>query len=298
MNIGYIGLGRMGRNMVLNLLEKGHSVTVYNRSQGAYAELSAAGASTADSLEELTRGLSAPRVIWIMVPAGPPVDEVIDSLLPHLMAGDTLIDGGNSNYKDSIRRGSSLRDAGVEFLDAGTSGGLSGARHGASITVGGSVETFQRVEELFRDASVEGGYLHTGPQGSGHFVKMVHNGIEYAMLQAYGEGLELIHCSPFGVDKHAVADVWNHGSVIRSWLLELAIDALKTDPDLPGIKDEVGGGETGEWTVQALMDMKVPAPVLAMALLMRYRSREAESYSAKFIAAVRNEFGGHEVKKA
>jgi len=295
MELGMIGLGRMGANMVRRLLQDKHRVVVYNRTPDKTKEMEGEGAVGAYSLEELAKKLSLPRVLWIMVPCGKPVDDMIDGLLPHLSKGDILIDGGNSHYVDSVRRAERLESFGIEFLDAGTSGGIWGLKEGYCLMIGGSDFAFKKCEPIFKSLAPADGYAHMGPVGSGHFVKMVHNGIEYGMLQAYGEGFEILQASPYNLDLHKIAKLWNHGSVVRSWLLELAEDAFSKDPTLSGIKGYVEDSGEGRWTVQEALDKNIPAPVITLSLLVRFRSRQADSFSAKVIAALRNEFGGHAV---
>jgi 6-phosphogluconate dehydrogenase len=297
MELGFIGLGRMGKNIVCNLLSKGTTVCAYNRSPGPLKEVAAKGAAGFSALPDLAAKLKKPRIIWIMVTAGRAVDEVIKSLLPHLEKGDILIDGGNSFFKDSVRRSVELARDGIEYLDVGTSGGLAGARHGACLTIGGKREIFKKVEPLLKMIACENGYAYVGESGTGHFVKMVHNGIEYALLQSYAEGFEQLRNAPFDLDLREISRVWNRGSVIRSWLLELAQDALKNDPHLEKIASEIGGGETGAWSVQTALETKVPFAMIAQAISARYESKLTESFAKKFVAALRNEFGGHEIKE-
>jgi len=295
MKIGFIGLGRMGMGMVIHLLPK-HQVVAYDLSREQVAKASEKGAIPASSLGELAEKLISPRIIWIMVPAGKPVDEVIEGLKPFLSPGDILIDGGNSFYKDSIRRAEELRNRGIDYLDVGTSGGIDGTERGLSLTVGGDAESFRTVEPLLRDLAAPGGFCYCGPSGSGHYVKMIHNGIEYAILQAYGEGFEMLRSGPYQLNLASVARAWNNGSVIRSWLLGKTEKVL-TDPDFDEIAGEIGGGETGRWMVEAALEREVPIPVICSALLARYRSRQSDSYAGKLVAALRREFGGHEAKR-
>ncbi|MBI5176670.1 decarboxylating 6-phosphogluconate dehydrogenase [Candidatus Micrarchaeota archaeon] len=297
MEIGFVGLGRMGRNVVLNLLEKKVRVVAHNRSPEKVREIAKAGAVPAFSPSELCAKLKSPRVIWLMVTAGAPVDEMIAELLPHLRKGDLLIDGGNSFYKDSIGRHDSLRSGGIDFLDVGTSGGLGGARHGACLTIGGEETVFKKAELLFKLVACKDGYAHVGGAGAGHYVKIIHNGMEYALLQAYGEGFEALAQSPYKLDLPKVAKVWQHGSVIRSWLLELAQSALEKDPKLERLEGEVGGGETGRWAIGQAWEAGAPFSSVANAYSARLRSRQKDSFSGKVIAAVRNGFGGHEVTR-
>lgn len=296
MHVGFVGLGRMGKHMVLRLKAQGFHVAVYNRSPEKVKQMEQAGVAGAYSLKELVQKLDTPRVVWLMVPQGPTVDEMIDGVLPHLSPGDVIVDGGNSYYKDSMRRAAQLQAKGFQYLDIGTSGGLGGERHGYCFMAGGDAKAYARVEPVLKVLAAPGGYALFGPSGAGHFTKMVHNGIEYALLQSYGEGFELLKNAPeFRIDLHRAAHVWNRGSVIRSWLLELAEDALQKDGRLDRIGDEVGGGSTGEWTVLAGIEQKTPTPMISTALNARYRTRQTESFAGKVVAALRNEFGGHEV---
>jgi 6-phosphogluconate dehydrogenase len=296
MELGVIGLGRMGSNMSQRLMEGGHSVVAYDRSAEAVREVAKAGAAGAGSLEELVRKLSPPRAVWLMVPAGAPVAETIHSLAPLLSPGDVIIDGGNSYYKDSIQRAASLRKQRLHFLDVGTSGGIWGLKMGYCLMIGGDREVFRRLEPIFRTLAPEEGYAYMGRSGAGHFVKMVHNGIEYGLLQAYAEGFELLHASPYELDLAQLARLWNRGSVVRSWLLELTEKALAADPGLATIKGYVEDSGEGRWTVLEAVERGVPLPVISLSLLSRFRSQQDESFGAKVIAALRREFGGHAVK--
>jgi 6-phosphogluconate dehydrogenase len=296
MELGVIGLGRMGSNMSQRLMEGGHSVVAYDRSAEAVREVAKAGAAGAGSLEELVRKLSPPRAVWLMVPAGAPVAETIHSLAPLLSPGDVIIDGGNSYYKDSIQRAASLRKQRLHFLDVGTSGGIWGLKMGYCLMIGGDWEVFRRLEPIFRTLAPEEGYAYMGRSGAGHFVKMVHNGIEYGLLQAYAEGFELLHASPYELDLAQLARLWNRGSVVRSWLLELTEKALAADPGLATIKGYVEDSGEGRWTVLEAVERGVPLPVISLSLLSRFRSQQDESFGAKVIAALRREFGGHAVK--
>lgn len=293
MQLGLIGLGRMGANMVQRLLEGGHAVAGYDRNPDAVERITRLGAAGATTLNDFLDKLSKPRAIWIMVPAGEPVTETINALLPHLSAGDILIDGGNSYYKDAIRRAEELRKKGISFLDVGTSGGIWGLSVGYCMMIGGEEERFKRLEPLFKTLAPPEGYLYCGPSGAGHFAKMVHNGIEYAMLEAYGEGFELLKSSPFEFDLGRVAHLWNQGSVVRSWLLELAEEAFAKDPKLAGIKGYVDDSGEGRWTVIEAVERGVPVPAIAASLFRRFQSRQEERFSDQFIAALRKEFGGH-----
>ena len=296
MQLGLIGLGRMGSGMTLRLLQGGHQVMVYDRVPEAGAALAGKGATVTGSLEELGQKLKAPRVMWLMIPAGPPVDDAIQRLSGTLSPGDVIIDGGNSNYKDSIRRAEALRSQQIEFLDVGVSGGIWGLKVGFNLMIGGNQAVFKQVEPIFQTLAPPDGYAYVGPSGAGHYAKMVHNGIEYSMLQGYAEGFEILKAAPFGFDLEQLATLWNHGSVIRSWLLELAQAAFERDPQLSRIRGYVDDSGEGRWTLQEAIDHAVPAPALAMSLFMRFRSRQDDSFSDKVIAALRNEFGGHPVK--
>jgi len=300
MQVAMIGLGRMGGNMVRRLMQGGHQVVVYDRSEETIREFEGEGAIGAYSLEEVARKLEAPRHIWLMLPAGKPVDDTIDIFVPLLSQGDTLIDGGNSKWTDTKRRAEELAAKGFNFLDCGTSGGVWGLKNGYCMMIGGDEKAFQGAAPIFSTLAPPDGYLRVGPNGAGHYVKMVHNGIEYGMLQAYGEGFEILHASEYRteLDLHGIAALWNHSSVVRSWLLELLEDALANDPNLLHIRGYVEDSGEGRWTVQDAIDHNVPAPVITMSLLARFVSRQEESFSAKVIAALRNEFGGHAIKKA
>jgi 6-phosphogluconate dehydrogenase len=296
MQLGLIGLGRMGSGMTLRLLQGGHQVMVYDRVPEAGAALAGKGATVTGSPEDLGQKLKAPRIIWLMIPAGPPVDDAIQHLSATLSPGDIIIDGGNSNYKDSIRRAETLRSQQIEFLDVGVSGGIWGLKVGFNLMIGGNQAVFKQAEPIFKTLAPPDGYAYVGPSGAGHYSKMVHNGIEYSMLQGYAEGFEILKAAPFGFDLEQLATLWNHGSVIRSWLLELAQDAFERDPQLSRIRGYVDDSGEGRWTLQDAIDHAVPAPALAMSLFMRFRSRQDDSFSDKVIAALRNEFGGHPVK--
>jgi 6-phosphogluconate dehydrogenase len=297
MQLAMIGLGRMGGNMVQRLLQGGQQVVVFDRSAAALKPHVAMGATGAKDLADLCSQLGTPRVVWIMVPAGAAVESTIDELLPSLSRGDIIIDGGNSNYKDSIRRAARLKEKGLEFIDAGTSGGIWGLKIGYCLMIGASPEAFKHCEPIFKTLAPADGYAHVGPPGAGHYVKMIHNGIEYGMLQAYAEGYEILHASKdFKLDLRQISAVWNRGSVVRSWLNELAERAFAKDTELSALKGYVEDSGEGRWTVQEAIDLDVPAPVITLSLLTRFRSRQSDSYGAKVIAALRNEFGGHAVK--
>ena len=298
MKIGFVGLGKMGANMTGRLLTRGHSVVAFDVNAAAVAAVRQQGAETAASLKDLAAKLDPPRAVWIMVPAGEPTEETVWSLASVLAAGDVIIDGGNSHYTDSVRRARALKDHGLTFIDCGTSGGIWGLKIGYCLMIGGDKAAFERLEPVFAALAPPDGYAHLGPSGAGHFVKMVHNGIEYGLLQAYAEGFELLEAkAEYGLDNAAIARLWNRGSVVRSWLLELAETALGRSPHLQDIKGYVDDSGEGRWTVQEAIDRAVPVPAMSLALFARFRSREEESFGAKFIAALRNEFGGHEVKK-
>jgi 6-phosphogluconate dehydrogenase len=296
MQLGMIGLGRMGANMTTRLMRGGHQVVAYDRDASAVARSAGDGATGATSLADLVGKLTPPRAVWIMVPAGDPTDSTVDELLTLLQPGDAIIDGGNSRWTDSKNRYARCKKNGVSFVDAGTSGGVWGLANGYCLMVGGDDDAVKRAEPIFLTLAPEGGYAHVGPSGAGHFSKMVHNGIEYGMLAAYGEGFEILEKSEYTYDLHQLASIWRYGSVIRSWLLELLELALKADPGLAKVKGWVADSGEGRWTVQAAIDEDVPAPVITMSLLSRFVSRQDESFSAKVIAALRNEFGGHAIK--
>jgi 6-phosphogluconate dehydrogenase len=297
MRIGFIGLGRMGANMVRRLLRDGHEVVAYNRSPEKTKEIATEGADPSFDIKELVSKLEAPRFVWIMVPAGDATEAQIRELMADLSPGDTIIDGGNTNFHDDVRRHEMLAEKGLKYVDAGVSGGIWGLANGFCLMVGGDRDAVGPLEPVFRSLAPEDGYLHTGGPGSGHYVKMVHNGIEYGLMQAYAEGFEIMHASDYQLDLDAIAYLWNHGSVVRSWLLELAALAFKAEgPDLAHIKGWVADSGEGRWTVQEAIDRDVPAPVITQALMTRFRSRQDDSYTAKVLAALRNQFGGHAVK--
>lgn len=297
MQLGLIGLGKMGYNLALNFKNHGHQVTAFDVNKSAMEKIAAEGISTAPSIGDLVSSLAGRRVIWLMVPAGNVVDVILSNLKNHLKADDILIDGGNSYFKDTIARARDLEKIGVHLLDCGTSGGVNGALHGVCTMIGGKKEVFDHCESLFKSISVPNGYLYCGKSGSGHFVKMVHNGIEYGMMQSIAEGFELMHRYDSEMDMAAVSKVWNHGSVVRSWLMELTQSALEKDKNLGSIKGVMHSSGEGKWTVETALEMGVPAPVITMSLLMRYRSQVEDTFSGKIVAALRNEFGGHAVEK-
>ncbi|MGO4820665.1 MULTISPECIES: phosphogluconate dehydrogenase (NAD(+)-dependent, decarboxylating) [unclassified Flavobacterium] len=297
MQIGIIGLGKMGFNLALNLKRNGYDVVANDVNSEFLQNISKEGIQTAVTLNELTEKLKDRRVIWMMVPAGAIVDTVIDSLLPHLQPKDIIIDGGNSNYKDSKRRYAALKAQGIDYLDCGTSGGTSGALNGACTMIGGDKEVYEYVAKVFEAISVPDGSLYTGAAGSGHFTKMVHNGIEYGMMQSIAEGFEVFEHSEFDIDFKKTAKLFNHGSVIRSWLMELTESAFSKDPQLDSIKGIMHSSGEGKWTLEEALDLGVPTPVIALSIMMRYRSQMQDTFSGKVVAALRNEFGGHAVEK-
>lgn len=296
-----VGLGKMGGNMAQRLLRGGHRVVGYDRDPDTRADAQSRGLEFADSLEHLAAVLPPPRTIWIMVPSGNPTEGTISALSDVLETNDIVIDGGNSNYRDSMRRGATLQRKGIGMIDAGVSGGVWGLEEGYCLTVGGDAEAVATVEPAFRSLapSPTTGYAHVGPLGAGHFVKMVHNGIEYGLMQAYAEGFELLRAKElFNVDVSQVAETWQYGSVIRSWLLELTAEALKGDKDLEGIEPWVEDSGEGRWTVEESVELAVPLPVISMALQARFRSRQAgDAFSFKMLAAMRAQFGGHQVRR-
>jgi 6-phosphogluconate dehydrogenase len=299
MQFAMIGLGRMGGNMVERLLQHGHQAVVFDRSAEAVQKYAGMGAAAATELADVVRQLAAPRVAWVMVPAGAPTDSTISELAAAMSEGDVIVDGGNSNFKDTLRRSEELKARGIELVDAGTSGGIWGLKNGYALMVGGSDAAYAKVEPILRDLAPERGLAHVGPTGAGHYVKMVHNGIEYGMMQAYGEGYEVLHASRHfpDLDLHQIAGVWNHGSVVRSWLCELAALAFEQEGnDLAALEPYVEDSGEGRWTVEDAIDKRVPTPVITESLYARFASRQEESYAAKVNAALRNQFGGHAVK--
>lgn len=296
MQVGLIGLGKMGLNLGKNLIDHKHEVAAFDLNASAVEEMKEYGATGASSLNELVQSLQSPRILWVMVPHAV-VDSVIDEVTPLLSKGDILIEAGNSHYKESIRRYEQLKKDGIHFMDAGTSGGMEGARNGACYMIGGDQEAWDIVEPIFRNTAVENGYLYAGKAGSGHFLKMVHNGIEYGMMAAIGEGFEILEKSEFDYDYEKVSRVWNNGSVIRSWLMELTENAFSKDAKLDEIKGVMHSSGEGKWTVETALDLQTATPVIAMSLLMRYRSLDNDTFTGKVVAALRNEFGGHAVEK-
>lgn len=299
MELGMVGLGRMGGNMVVRLLHHGHRVLAFDRSQEAVARVEAEGAVGAHSLEELVGGLSErPRVVWVMVPAGDPTSQTIRKLAELGEPGDIVIDGGNTNWKLALQDAEVLQERGLRYLDAGTSGGIWGLQNGYCLMVGGPEDAYRHCEPIFRAlAPKEGGLVHTGPEGSGHFVKMVHNGIEYALMQAYAEGFHILKAAAAfpSLDVHAIAEAWRFGSVIRSWLLDLIADGLAKDPELASIRGYVEDTGEGRWTVMAAVEQAVPSPTITLALYERFRSRLEDTFADKMLAMMRNQFGGHAV---
>jgi len=297
MQLAMIGLGRMGGNMVKRLAQHGHDLVVYDQSADARKAAGGKGVQAAKDLADVTGRLKPRRVVWIMLPAGPAVDQTIEQLLPALSRGDVIVDGGNSNYRDSMRRAQTVGAKGIDFIDAGVSGGIWGLDVGYCLMVGGATAAVQHCEPLFKSLAAPDGYAHVGPAGAGHYVKMVHNGIEYGLLQAYAEGYEILHASQdFKLELGKIAKLWNHGSVVRSWLNELAERAFARDDQLSDIRGYVEDSGEGRWTVEEAMRLSVPARVITTALLARFRSRQTESFGAKLIAALRREFGGHAVR--
>ncbi len=299
MKLAMIGLGKMGGNMTERLLRNGHQVVAFDRSAEAVQKYAGLGATPAKDLAAVLAELASPRVVWIMVPAGAPVDETIAQLVPSMQTGDIIIDGGNSNFHDTMRRAQELAARGIDFIDSGTSGGIWGLENGYCLMVGGRREAVATCEPIFRSLAPTDGYAHVGPPGAGHYVKMIHNGIEYGMLQAYAEGYEILHTSKNfpGLDLGQIADLWQHGSVVRSWMNELAVDAFRREGSVDSLRGWVADSGEGRWTVQEAIDLDVPAPVITLSLQMRFRSRQEDSYAGKVIAALRNEFGGHAVKR-
>ncbi len=297
MNLGFVGLGKMGSNMVERLL-KDHQVTIYDLSKEQIKKVSEKGASPSESLKELISKLPERKIIWLMVPSGKPVDNSIENLIPFLNKDDIIIDGGNSFYKDSVRRAKLLSEKEIRYVDCGVSGGIWGLKNGYCLMYGGEKKVTDFIEPIFKTLAPENGHFYCGENGAGHFVKMVHNGIEYGMMQSIAEGFEIMERSRFEIDLAGVSKVWQHGSVISSWLLELSSLALSNDPDLSKIKGYVEDSGEGRWTVETAMELEVPAHTISASLFNRFRSRETESFAMKMLAALRNEFGGHAVKKA
>ncbi len=304
MKFAMIGLGKMGKNLVKNAVDHDIEVVAYDLNRTARQEMAAYSSkiTPVDTLEQLLTELSvnselerSQRIVWVMVPAGTPTNSTIATLSNMLSAGDILIDGGNSNYKDNLEQNKRLAEKGIKFFDVGTSGGMSGARHGGNFMIGGDKETWPKIEPLFEALAQKNGYLYTGPLGSGHYLKMIHNGIEYGMMQAIAEGFEILEASPYDYDYEAVAKLWNNGSVIRSWLMELAEEQFAKDPKLDEILGQVQASGEGKWTVEESLDLEVPAPNIALSLMMRNRSLQSDTMTGKVVAALRNGFGGHDL---
>ncbi|MDP9010396.1 MAG: decarboxylating 6-phosphogluconate dehydrogenase [Pseudomonadota bacterium] len=300
MEIAMIGLGRMGANMAQRLMRGGHKVVGYDPAAAARALLEKNGATTASSLEQMVAKLQTPRAIWLMVPAGEITDSTVNTLVPLLAAGDTIIDGGNSNYRDTQRRAAAAAQRKIQYVDSGTSGGIWGLAEGYSLMIGGDEAVVDRLRPIFETLAPakDQGWGRVGPVGSGHYTKMVHNGIEYGLMQAYAEGFSILqHKSEFKLDLHQIAEIWRYGSVVRSWLLDLTANALEKNPTLKGIAPYVADSGEGRWTVADAIELGVSAPVITLSLLERLRSRDNDSFSDKLLAAMRNQFGGHEIKK-
>jgi 6-phosphogluconate dehydrogenase len=297
MKLGLVGLGKMGYNLALNLRDHNHTVVAFDLNKEAVEKMNNEGVEAVESLEGMIDKLPSPKIVWVMVPAGDATEQTLAQLKSLLNEGDIVIDGGNSNYKESVRRANELKEKGIFFFDVGTSGGMEGARNGACTMIGGDKEAFSTIEPLFQDICVENGYLYAGECGSGHYLKMVHNGIEYGMMQAIAEGFEVLEKSQFDYDYEKVARVWNNGSVIRSWLMELTESAFSKDPKLDEIRGIMQSSGEGKWTVEEALDLQAPTPVIALSLMMRYRSLEDDTFTGKVVAALRNEFGGHSTVK-
>ena len=300
MELGMIGLGRMGANMTERLLGAGHRVVCYDRSPQAVQSVVSKGAAGADSLKATSAALKPPRVVWLMVPSGDPVDQTIQALVPDLQPGDAIVDGGNSYYKDTLRRAAALKESGIHYIDVGTSGGIWGLKEGYSLMVGGDEEVVERLAPIFQSLAPapDKGWGRVGPSGAGHFVKMIHNGIEYGLMQAFAEGFALMEGkTDFNLDLNQIAEIWRHGSVVRSWLLDLIAAGLAGNPDLGGIKPYVEDSGEGRWTVSEAVDLEIAAPVITLSLLQRLRSRDPDSFADKLLALMRHEFGGHALKK-
>ena len=297
MEIGFIGLGKMGMNMVTRLQRDKHRVVTFDRAADKVKESEGHGGRGARSPEDLVKKLKPPRAVWVMVPAGPPTEETVKTLATLLQADDVIIDGGNSNFHDDVRRAAELKKKRVHYLDAGTSGGIWGLKVGYCLMIGGDEKIYKRLEPIFKTLAPEKGYGYMGSHGAGHYVKMIHNGIEYGLMQAYAEGFELLHKSEYKLNLPQIANLWMQGSVVRSWLLELGASALEQDPHLEQIKGYVEDSGEGRWTIQDAIDKDVPAPIITMSLFTRFRSRQEESFAEKMLAALRNAFGGHAVQR-
>jgi 6-phosphogluconate dehydrogenase len=297
MEIGFIGLGKMGLNMVTRLQQAGHHVTAYDRSPEALAQATTVGCSAATSLADLVQRLKAPRAVWIMVPSGPPTEETVQAVAMLLESGDVVIDGGNTRFHDDVRRAKELAAKQIQYIDAGTSGGIWGLKNGYCLMIGGERDPVNRLAPVFTSLAPPNGWAHVGAAGAGHYVKMVHNGIEYSLMQAYAEGFELMSKSDYRLDLPRIADLWMQGSVVRSWLLELAASALREDPRLESLKGYVQDSGEGRWMIADAIEKDVPVPTLTLALFTRFRSRQTESFAEKMLAALRNAFGGHAIKR-
>ncbi|MYC26570.1 MAG: decarboxylating 6-phosphogluconate dehydrogenase [Nitrospira sp. SB0662_bin_26] len=298
MEIGFIGLGKMGMNMVTRLRQDDHRVLVFDRAQDLVTLAEGTGAVGSSSLEDLITKLAKPRAVWVMVPSGAPTEETVQALADLLEPGDVIVDGGNTNFHDDVRRAATLKTKGIHYIDAGTSGGIWGLQIGYCLMIGGEEAPVERLAPVFTTLAPQDGWAHVGGNGAGHYVKMVHNGIEYSIMQGYSEGFELMSKSDYRLDLPKIADLWMHGSVVRSWLLELGAAALKDDPALAGLKGYVQDSGEGRWMLMEAMDKDVPVPTLSAALFTRFRSRQEESFSEKMLAALRNAFGGHKVKSS
>lgn len=297
MELGLVGLGKMGMNLAINMTRENHEIIATDINVDSRQQAEGLNVKTAETLSDLVQALPQRKIIWVMVPTGAPLEGVLEELLTLLKPNDIVIDGGNSNFKESVAHAAKFKAQGIHFLDVGTSGGTSGANAGACLMIGGEEEVFADLEPLFKDISLTDGYLYTGAVGSGHFLKMVHNGIEYGMMQAIAEGFEVLEGGPFDYNLAEVAKVWNHGSVVRSWLMELAEDAFKEDAKLENIKGVMNSSGEGKWTVETALDYQIPTPVIALSLIMRYRSLYDDTFTGKVVAALRNGFGGHEIVK-
>jgi 6-phosphogluconate dehydrogenase len=295
MQVGMIGLGKMGGNMARRLMAGGHDVAAFDIDLDAVSQITEEGATGASSIADLVGGLTAPRAVWVMVPAGDITEQTVAEVAEHLAEGDTIIDGGNSRFSDTVRRAETLRASGISYVDAGTSGGIWGLEEGYCLMVGADQGVFDRLEPLFETLAPEHGYARVGAVGAGHFTKMVHNGVEYALMQAYGEGFDILKASDFDLDIGQVAELWRHGSVIRSWLLDLAAAAFEKDPELSGLSGRVDDSGEGRWALETAISSGVPAPTIAAALFNRFASQKQDSFSNKVLAALRREFGGHAV---
>ncbi|GEK27922.1 phosphogluconate dehydrogenase (NAD(+)-dependent, decarboxylating) [Furfurilactobacillus siliginis] len=299
MKLGLIGLGKMGLNLAENMMDHDNEVVGFDLNKDFVSQAVAAGAEGAESLEEMVSKLPSPKIVWVMVPAGKPTESTIDSLLNLLSDGDFLIDGGNSFWQDSVEDAKKAEAKGINFFDCGTSGGQSGARHDGNFMIGGtSKEAFETLKPLYEGIAQENGYLYTGKPGSGHYLKMVHNGIEYGMMEAIGEGFDVLEHSDFDYDNEAVSRLWNSGSVVRSWLMELAEEAFKNDANLDNIKGTMHSSGEGKWTLEEALNQQVATPVIGLSLMMRYRSMETDTFTGKVVSSLRNGFGGHAVDKA